>query len=145
MNPSLVSATLSTQDLQDINAAITTLKQKMPFLIDLTAKDRQIMQKRGDRSEAFVRKAVDVAFEHPDQFNPAFLEEMRKDADLFDALLPIRLAIGTLHQKLDDTVMQVGGEGYAAARTVYSATKTSFGQASMRSAADDLAIRFGRS
>src|SRR4051812_25136017 len=78
------------------------------------------------RFTCIARKAVDVAFEHPDQFNPAFLEEMRKDADLFDALLPIRLAIGTLHQKLDDTVMQVGAEGYAAARSVYSATKTSF-------------------
>src|SRR5437763_15383596 len=98
MNPSLVSATISTQDLQDINAAITTLKQRMPFLIDLTAQERQNMQKRGERSEAFVRKAVDIGFEHPNQFNPGFLEEMRKDADLFDALVPIRLALGTLHQ-----------------------------------------------
>jgi hypothetical protein len=82
--------------------------------------------------------------EHPQMFAAAFLDEMRKDAQLLDVLSPIQLAIQTLAKKLDDTAMQVGAEAYAAARTVYTVTKTPFAKAAMRTASDDLAKRYGR-
>jgi len=40
--------------------------------------------------------------------------------------------------------MQAGAEAYAAARTVYTATKTPFAKAAMRTASDELAKRYGR-
>ena len=43
----------------------------------------------------------------------------------------------------DDTVMQVGGEAFAAARTIYAVSKTPF-EAALRTAAEDLGKRFGR-
>jgi len=70
---------------------------------------------------------------------------MKKDADLLDALSPIRLALDTLQKKVDDTVMQLGAEAYAAARTVYTVTKTPYASAVLRTAADDLSQRYGRS
>src|SRR3979411_344276 len=42
----------------------------------------------------------------------------------------------------DDTVMQVGGEAFAA-RTIYAVSKTPF-EAALRTAAEDLGKRFGR-
>lgn len=46
--------------------------------------------------------------------------------------------------EVDDTVMQVGGEAYAAARAVYAAIKTPFAGPALRTAVDDLSRRFGR-
>ena len=144
MDPHLISATLSPDDHQAINAAIDGLRQKLPFLIDLTAAERIRMAKGGDKTKAFIQKAVQIANEHPQMFPPAFLEEMRKDAQLLDTLSPITLAIKTLAKKLDDTTMQLGAEAFAAARTVYSVTKSPFAKAALRTASDDLAKRYGR-
>jgi hypothetical protein len=69
---------------------------------------------------------------------------MQNDANLLDALAPIRVAIDALQKKIDDTSTQVGAEAYAAARTVYTLTKTPYASAVLRSASEDLAQRYGR-
>src|SRR5258708_3777731 len=69
---------------------------------------------------------------------------MRKDAALLDTLSPIALAIDTLAKKLADTTMQVGAEAYAAARTIYTVTKTTYASAQLQTASDALAKRYGR-
>jgi hypothetical protein len=142
MDPHLVSATLSPDDQQAINAAIDTLRQKLPFLIDLTTDQRTAMAKLGDKTQAFVQKAVEIANQHQQLFAAGFLDEMRKDAQLLTVLSPIQLAVNTLAKKLGDTTMQVGAEAYAAARTVYTVTKSPYAKAQMRIAADDLSKRF---
>ena len=144
MNTHRVSATLSTTDQQDVMTAITTIRQKLPFLIDLTTTERVTMSKLGDKTQAFVKKAVDVALQHPDLLPAGFLDEMRKDAQLLDSLSPIHRAIDLLQKQIDDTTVQVGAEAYAAARTVYAVTKAPFAEAVLRTAADDLGKRFGR-
>src|SRR5438067_3764429 len=144
-DPNLVSATLSTEDQQAILSAVNGIVQKLPFLIDLTTNDRIGMAKLGDKTEAFVRKAVEIAVQHQTLFSTGFLEEMKKDADLLDVISPIRLAIDTLQKKIDDTAMQVGAEAFAAARTVYAVTKAPYANAEMRAASDDLGKRYGRS
>ena len=49
-----------------------------------------------------------------------------------------------LQKQINDTVVQVGAEAYAAARTVYAVTKTPYAGAILRTVADDLGKRFGR-
>lgn len=85
-----------------------------------------------------------MATQNPQLFPAGFLEELRKDAELFDNLAPIRLAVNLLQKEIDDTATQVGAEAYPAARTVYAVTKTPFARATLRTAADDLGKRFGR-
>ena len=55
-----VSTTLSTSDQEAVLAAIGVIEQKLSFLIDLTTAERVQMAKLGDRSEGFVRKAVEI-------------------------------------------------------------------------------------
>ena len=69
---------------------------------------------------------------------------MRKDAQLAETFAPIQLAVDQLQKQIDDTVMQVGGEAYAAVRIIYAVGKTPFAEAALRTAADDLGKRFGR-
>ncbi len=144
MNTNRVSATLSTTDQDAVMTAIATIREKLPFLIDLSTTERASMLKLGDKSLAFVKKALEVAAQHPQLVPAPLLEEMRKDAHLFDTLAPIRLAVDHLKKQLNDTATQAGGEAFAAARTIYAMTKTPLAKASLSPAADDLGKRFGR-
>src|SRR5262245_47131022 len=117
MNTNRVSATLPTTDLEAVMTDIQDICQKLSFLIDLTTDERIGLPKMGDRNQAFVYKAMEVAEQHPAMFPAGFLDEMRKDAKLLDSLTPIRRAIETLSKQLDDTSLQVGAQAFAAART----------------------------
>ena len=145
MNTQRISATLTTQDRDAVLTAIDTIREKLPFLIDLGAGQRKSMAKLVDRSQAFVRKAFEVGSQNPGMLPVSFdLEEMRRDADLFDSLSAIRLALDKLGNQVADRTLQAGAEAFAAARAVYAATKTPFAGAALRTAADDLGRRFGR-
>ena len=145
MNTNRVSATLSNADQEAVLAAIETIRQKPPFLIDLTTSERVAMTKLGDRSQAFVKKALEVALQNRGRLPVSFdLEEMRRDAQLFENLAAIRLALDKLCNLVDDTTMQAGAEAYAAARAVYAAMKTPHAGPALRTASDDLSKRFRR-
>ena len=140
-----ISATLSASDREDILAAFNTIKQKLPFLIDLTADERRAMTKMGDKSTAFVSKAFEVANQHPDILPRAFsVDEMRKDVELLQTLQPILMIANQLQDLIEDTYMQVGSEAYMAALTVYSYTKNSPAGNALEGVADDLGRRFAR-
>jgi hypothetical protein len=139
-----VSATLSTADQEAVISAIEVIEQKLPFLIDLATAERVQMAKLGDKTEAFVRKAVEIASQHSGLLSETLLGELVKDAELRAALGPIQLAIDRLQKRVDDTVTQLGAEAYAAARTVYAVSKTPFAEAALRTATGDLSKRFGR-
>src|SRR3989454_12784620 len=97
MNTNRVSATLSTTDQEAVMAALGVIREKLPFLIDLTTAERVALSKLGDKTQPFVKKAVDIALQHPELLPASFLDEMRKDAQLLEGLSPIRLEIGRAH------------------------------------------------
>ena len=143
MNMNRVSATITKADEEAVIAAIDTIGQKLPFLIDLTTTERVAITKLSDKSQAFVRKALEVAAQNQGMLPVSFsLEEMRKDAELFERLSTIRIALDKLTNKVDDTTMQTGAEAYAAARAVYAATKTPYATPALRTAADELSRNF---
>lgn len=55
-----ISAELSQQDA--VMNAIATIKAKLPFLVDLSTDDRKTLPKMGDKSCAFVSKAMGRLF-----------------------------------------------------------------------------------
>lgn len=98
MTTNQISATLDQTNRDAMMAAIATLKEKLPFLIDLTAQ-RKSLPKMGDKSRAFVSKALEVATQNPDFLPWSFdLEEMRQDVELFESLYPILLSLTQLHE-----------------------------------------------
>jgi hypothetical protein len=77
MNP--ISATISQEDRDAIAQAVATIKQRLPFLIDLVGDERSNMPKMGDKSRAFVSKALEVASQNSDFLPRSFdVDEMRK-------------------------------------------------------------------
>jgi hypothetical protein len=140
-----VSAELSEADQQAVLAAIETIRQKLPFLIDLTPEQRRSLPKMGDKSQAFVSKALAVA-QHNSNFLPRSfsVEEMARDVTLAEALQPIMVSLTRLQEQLEDTCTEVGSEAYMAALVVYQYGRTSGDGESLETLLDDMGQRFAR-
>ncbi|KAM3111705.1 hypothetical protein [Phormidesmis sp. 146-33] len=140
-----ISTTLTKADRETVMEAIATIKSKLPFLVDLTAEQRQGLPKMGDKSRAFVIKALEVATQNPDFLPRAFdLDEMRRDVELFEAMYPIVVALSQLQTLVDDTTMAAGSEAYAAALQVYGYAKASGQGAGLEGVLGELGQRFHR-
>ena len=140
-----IDASLSAADRDAALAAVNTIREKLPFLLDLSPEERHALPKMGDRSLAFVNKALEVATQNPDFLPRSFdLEAMRRDVELLAALRPIVLALTQLRELVDDSALQVGSEAYVAALAVYQYARASGGSAALDGALDDLGRRFAR-
>jgi hypothetical protein len=134
---------LSPADVDSILAAIAAVHQKMaPVLINLTSADRKSLSKLGDKSLAFVKKAVDVAAQHP-QILPAShsVEDVRQSTERFQSMSTVQLALQQLYRQVRDTTIKTGSDAYAIARTIYAATKSPVAGPQLATAATDLARR----
>ncbi len=141
-----VSATLSQPDKDAILAALQTIKQKLPFLVDLTVDEKKSLPKLGDKSRAFVDKALELAVKNPGFLPRDFdIEEFKRDVAIFDALYSIQQSITILAEKVDDTYVAAGSEAYAAALVVYNYAKGSdIGTQGLDEVVDELGKRFAR-
>jgi hypothetical protein len=145
MTTNQISATMTKADRDAVLAAVATIKEKLPFLMDLTPEQRTSLPKMGDKSQAFVNKALEVATQNPDFLPRSFdLEEMKRDVELFQALYPVFLSLTQLQELVDDTVMAVGSDAYAAALVVYNFAKASGKGSGLDAVADEMGKRFAR-
>lgn len=64
----------STKDQEVVMTAIATIRQTLPFLIDLTTAERVAIPKLGARTQAFVKKALDVGTQNSAMLPASFLE-----------------------------------------------------------------------
>lgn len=145
MQDKRVSAELSEADKQAVLAAIETIRQRLPFLIDLTPEQRRSLPKMGDKSRAFVSKALAIA-QHNSNFLPRSfgVEEMARDVSLAKALQPILVSLTRLQEQLNDTYTEVGSEAYLAALVVYQYGRHNSDGESLETLLDDMAQRFAR-
>jgi hypothetical protein len=140
-----ISATLSQADRQAVLDALNTIRTKLPFLIDLSPEERKALPKIGDTGRSFVAQALEIAEQNPDILPRSFdVAEMRKDVELFDALLPVVTAFAQLNELLDDSYVAVGSEAYAAALLVYQFVRAAGKGSALDTALDALGRRFAR-
>ena len=145
MTTNRISAVLTLADREAVMTAILTIKSKLPFLVDLTAEERKALPKMGDKSQAFVSKALEVATQNPDFLPRAFdLNEMRRDVELFEKMYPIVVALSQLQELVDDTAMAAGSEAYAAALQVYHYAKASGQGSGLEGMVNEMGQRFVR-
>ena len=70
MSANRIDATLTDEQRDRANAALAALAEALPFLIDLSAKDRADSPKFGDKNRTFVAKALAIAEAHPTNSRP---------------------------------------------------------------------------
>jgi len=119
-----ISTELSADDVNSIIQTLQGLNDKFPFAIKLSPDDRRSIMKLGDKSLAFVEKALEYAENNPNILPVFFdLEEFKKDMALTQTLNSIVKVLRPLTEKIEDTFYAVGAEAFFAARTFYSASK----------------------
>ena len=140
-----IHASLSDVDRDAVLAAIALIREKLPFLQDLTPTERRDLPKLGDKSVGFVHHA-DTLTRHDDSFLPRSfdLPEFQSDAALFEALAPIRAALMQLAELVDDTTILVGSEAYVAALVIYQNARTNGQGEGFDELLDELSRRFAR-
>ena len=140
-----VSAQLGEAERQAVFAAIQTIRQKLPFLIDLEPDERRGLPRLGDKSRGFVELALQVAEQNPDILPRLFdTGEMRNDLELYSALSSVLLALSQLNELVEDTVVAVGSDAYAAALTVYQSVRTAGKGSALEGALEGMGQRFAR-
>ena len=116
-----ISAALSTPDVDAIKAAITTINQKLPFLVNLSSDERKSLYKLGSKSVDFVNDASLAAKNYPTIFPASFnIVEFQKDADLVKALSEVKLLLDSLCERVNDTLTAVGSEAMGESLDVYA-------------------------
>ncbi len=122
-----ISAAIAETDKQEVISAIDALRSKLnpvtPF--NLSADERLTLNKMGDKTLAFVDKALEYAHQHPDLV-PTFVDvpEADKDFQLSRDLYEILQAIRPLVRAIEDAMMISGSEAYEASLMFYSAIKS---------------------
>ncbi|MBW4419034.1 MAG: hypothetical protein KME13_07360 [Myxacorys californica WJT36-NPBG1] len=120
-----INTTLSDSDRQAIKQAIALIQQKMPFLITLSADDRQRLYKMGDKRLAFVQNSLSAAQSNPNILPASFdLQGFSNDYQLATDLSELLMLLTQLTEQVDDTLLAVGSEAMSSSLTVYDYIKT---------------------
>jgi hypothetical protein len=140
-----ISAILSPADQEVIFDAIAIMKDKLGFAVGLTQEERKGISRMGDKTRAFVSKAIEVATQNA-EIMPRCLDvdEMRKDVELVEALYPIMLAISQLQELIEDTYLLAGSEAYAAARMAYNSARANGKAMGLDAAVEEMGRRYSR-
>lgn len=144
-----VSIQIPEAELQTVKEAIATLKTTLsPYLIAISAVERQRIPKMGDGTIPFVEKVMDYAQEDS-QFLPPFvdLNELSKDWEVVKRLAPLLRDLQQVESNLNDTVMMAGSEAYVGALGYYNSVKygARVNVADAKVIHEDLKQRFNRS
>ncbi|WP_291994393.1 hypothetical protein [Candidatus Accumulibacter sp. ACC003] len=141
-----IDATFTSEQREKARAALASLAESLPFLINLGADERTTMLKFGEKNRSFVVKALAIAEAQPEMLPHSFhLDEFRTDVALVESLYPLRHAIETLSRQVDDTYFAAGSEAYAAALLVYQYAKMhNVASGALEETLDDLGQRFAR-
>jgi len=142
----LISVEFPAADVQEINTNILHIKDKLPTgLVTLTPEERHFYAKMGDKSVAFVDKALELAALYP-QLLPAFVNvvEFKKDVDAVKVMKTILRQLEEITVLLDDSILMAGSEAYTAALSIYIAAKDAARRdvTGAKIVADELKVRF---
>src|SRR3954471_3117440 len=101
-----ISLAIPDDAMQRINAAVQTLQTDLlPHLVDLGTEDRRAMPRMGDKTIAFVAKALSYVRGRP-EYKPGFVEidEFQRDVDAVGLLRPLQRELGQLKDMIDDSL-----------------------------------------
>lgn len=115
-----IDATLSKAVRDQILDLIQQIRTLLPFLVDLTPEERQTLFKMGESGRPFVEAGLNIV-EQDDSFMPRSFDkaEMREDNELYEAVLPVYMAIAPLFDAIEDTMMLIGSDLIQAGLEVY--------------------------
>jgi hypothetical protein len=145
MTKNLMSLALSADDLDAVDAALTTLEARLAGLIALRVDERRELAKMGDKSEAFCRQTLTILVQNPQIVPPSFdLDEAQADLAAVDVLRPRLARLRRLTERAEDSEMALGSDVMRAALEGYALLKVSGRNQGLEGLRQGLSARFGR-
>lgn len=121
-----ISAEITPEQVKASADTLATFRANLSHVLTINLKpdERRNMLKMGDKTLAFVQKALEYATQNP-SLVPAFMDltEAKKDYALTAELYNIYQQLYTLITAIEDTGMVAGGEAYEAALIFYHSVK----------------------
>ena len=141
-----INATLSAEDQAAVMEAITTLRDKLPFLITLTPQERKSLVKVGDEGWGFINKTLEVGTQNPEFLPRSFdISQMRNEVELLTVLQSITIALTQVQDLLNDSIQGLRSQTYRDALTIYRYGKDAQSDAALSTLMRELGRRFARS
>ena len=143
-----ISLKINDEKLVRINDALTVLETELgPNLITLTKEDRKSILRLGDKSQAFVDKAYEVAKLDATIVTPLVsIEEFGIDLESLKLFRNLNYRLEKLASDMDDSEALAGHEAYQAALQTYALFKNAakMGHPGAKAMVDQLKERFPR-
>ena len=125
MEQNLISAVLPSEDVAQINSALETIKQKMPFLITFTEAQKKAIHKLGNTLKPFVDDAAGAVNLYPQMMSGTFnKEEYMRDYQLYKSLSEIDGILASLYSAVADTLTAVGSDTLVGSLLIYTAVQS---------------------
>jgi ribonuclease D len=119
-----ISFSLSEAEKQEISAAIKVLKDKLlPKLVELTPGEARELPLMGDKSYAFVIKALEYARQYPEFAGLVNVPEFETDVKTVETLRELFVPLSQITKKVSDTMTLAGSEAYVSGLTYYGSSK----------------------
>ena len=144
-----VTLNIPETDVQEIEAAMSVIMKKLiPHMKIISEKERMSIAKMGDKTIAFVQKALEYCEKNP-ELAPKFLDAAEFNRDMISVELLRRLET-QLEQALmcvTDTKHLAGADAYKEARAFYNAVKSAMDSNMPKAETiyNDLSARFKKS
>lgn len=140
----LVSASISDAEVANALNQINAMRATFPFLINLSKEERKNFRKMGPKSVSYVKDTFVAAKQFPECFPQSFrMQEFEKDSILIEQLYPLFVAVQSLNEALNDTVLALGSDSMKEADEVYGFLKIAAkNDASAKTIVDQIAKRF---
>lgn len=108
--------TFAVEDLDAVDAALTTLEARLAALVSLRPEVRQGWARMGEVSERFCRQTLAAMAERPRSLSMAFdLSRAQADLAAADALHPRLLRLRRLADRAEDSELALGADVMVAA------------------------------
>ncbi|MDR1593688.1 MAG: hypothetical protein LBS43_04275 [Prevotellaceae bacterium] len=119
-----ISFSLDETKRQRILAALKVLNEDLlPLLIELGQGEARELPLMGDKSYAFVVKALEYAKQYPEYAALIDVPEFEKDVKAVELLREFHVPLSQLTKKLQDSMTLAGSEAYVAGLTYYGSSK----------------------
>lgn len=133
-----VSAALAATAVTNILAAYATIKQNLPFLINLTDDERAHLPHIGDKSAEVLNQTLLFVSQFPEALPATFsIAEFQKDGALFTPLESVAMASAQNDQLIQDTRLALRSDLLLAILDVYA-----FAKANNRNGAYDSYVNY---
>lgn len=115
---------LSADEISAIEAGLASIRQTMPFMIGLSAKDRMRLNPIGTKSTQFVQRVVESIRQNPGMA-PQFIDAntLENGYMLYNQLGNILISVENLQRKVADTMLATGSATHGSALDFYNSAQ----------------------